>query len=287
MAIALGINVAMLAAAVAGWLLFDSVALLADAGHVLSDIGAIVLGMGAAWAATRPARGRHTFGYRRAEIFAALANGIVLVAVAVIVFVEAISRLSDAPDVDGAGVAAVGAFGLVGNLLATMVLAGGDRQDVNLEGVLRHSAADALGSLGALVAGLVIVAGGPDEADAVAGLLIGCLIVLGSWRLIRDPLDVLLESAPRGIDVDQVGDAMCRVPGVREVHDLHIWAVTSGFPALAAHLRTDPHGDKDAIRSEVEVVLRERFGITHTTLQTSTQQLLSIEDRRRAADEPE
>jgi cobalt-zinc-cadmium efflux system protein len=116
--------------------------------------------------------------------------------------------------------------------------------------------------------------------------VIGCLIVLGSWRLIRDPLDVLLESAPRGIDVNEVGDAMCRVTGVREVHDLHIWTVTSGFPALAAHLRTDPHADVDAVRADVEALLRERFDIAHTTLQTSSASLLSIEDRRRAADEP-
>jgi cobalt-zinc-cadmium efflux system protein len=286
MAIALAINLAMLVAAIAGWLLFDSVALLADAGHVLSDVGAIALGIAAAWAAGRPARGRRTFGLRRAEIFAALANGVALLAVAAWVFIEAIGRLSDSPDVDGAGLAAVGAFGLFGNAVATVVLARGDREDLNLEGVLRHSAADALGSLGALAAGLVIVAGGPDEADAVAALAIGCLIVLGSWRLIRDPLEVLLESAPRGIDVNEVGDAMCRVPGVREVHDLHIWTVTSGFPALAAHLRTDPHADVDAVRAGVEVLLRERFGITHTTLQTTSDRLLSIEDRRRAADEP-
>jgi cobalt-zinc-cadmium efflux system protein len=287
MAIALAVNLAMFAAAVAGWLLFDSVALLADAGHVLSDIGAIGLGMAAAWAAARPARGRRTFGLGRAEIFAAFANGVVLIAVAALVFVEAISRLSDAPEVNGAGIAAVGAFGLIGNAIATVVLARGDRDDLNLEGVLRHSAADALGSLGALVAGLVVVAGGPEEADAVAGLLIGCLIVLGSWRLIRDPLDVLLESAPRGIDVGEVGAAMAAVAGVREVHDLHVWTVTSGFPALAAHLRTDPHGDQDAIREEVETVLRERFAITHTTLQAMPGPLLSIEVQRRAADERE
>jgi len=287
MAIALAINIAMLAAAIAGWLVFDSVALLADAGHVLSDVGAIVLGIGAAWAASRPARGRRTFGLGRTEIFAALANGVLLLVVAAWVFIEAGSRLSDSPDVDGAGLAAVGAFGLLGNAVATVVLARGDRADVNLEGVLRHSAADALGSLGALVAGLVIVAGGPDEADAVAALLISCLIVLGSWRLIRDPLDVLLESAPRGLDVNEVGDAMAHVAGVREVHDLHVWTVTSGFPALAAHLRIDPHADQDAIRAEVEAVLRDRFAITHTTLQAMPERLLSIEDRRRAADEPE
>jgi cobalt-zinc-cadmium efflux system protein len=287
MAIALAINVAMLAAAVAGWLWFDSVALLADAGHVLSDIGAMALGIAAAWAASRPARGRRTFGLRRAEIFAAFANGLLLVAVAAWVFIEAIGRFSDSPDVDGVGVAVVGAFGLIGNGIATLILARGDREDLNLEGVLRHSAADALGSLGALLAGVVIATGGPDEADAVAALMIGCLILLGSWRLIRDPLEVLLESAPRGIDVAAVGDAMAHVDGVREVHDLHIWTVTSGFPALAAHIRTAPHADVDEVRARVEVVLRERFHITHTTLQTSAGRLLSIEDRRRAADEPQ
>jgi cobalt-zinc-cadmium efflux system protein len=287
MAVALAINLAMLAVAVFGWLAFDSVALLADAGHVLSDIGAIALGMAAAWAASRPARGRRTFGFGRAEIFAALANGVALIAVAAWVFIEAIGRLSDAPDVDGAGVAAVGAFGLLGNGIATVVLARGNRDDVNLEGVLRHSAADALGSLGALTAGVVILADGPREADAIAALLIGLLIVLGSWRLIRDPLDVLFESAPRGLDVEEVGDAMCRVEGVLEVHDLHIWAVTSGFPALAAHLRLHPNEDADEVRARVEALLRERFQITHTTLQTMSQRLLSIEDRRREADERE
>ena len=284
MAIALAINVAMLAVAIAGWLLFDSVALLADAGHVFSDVGAIALGIAAAWAAARPARGRRTFGLRRAEIFAAFANGIALLAVAAWVFIEAIGRLSETPDVDGAGVAAVGAFGLIGNGVATLVLIRGDRHDVNLEGVLRHSAADALGSLGALVAGLVIAFGGPAEADPVAALLIGVLIVLGSWRLIRDPLDVLLESAPRGLNVEEVGRAMCEVKGVLEVHDLHIWAVTSGFPALAAHLRIHAGEDPNAVRERVEAMLHERFDITHTTLQTMSQRLLSIEDRRREAD---
>jgi cobalt-zinc-cadmium efflux system protein len=121
----------------------------------------------------------------------------------------------------------------------------------------------------------------------VAALLIGVLILLGSWRLIRDPLDVLLESAPRGVDVDAVGDAMCRVDGVREVHDLHIWTVTSGFPALAAHLTVEPDADADETRVRVEALLRERFGIGHTTLQAMSPRLLAIEDRRREADAPE
>jgi cobalt-zinc-cadmium efflux system protein len=287
MVVALAINVAMFAVSVVGWLVFNSLALLADAGHVFSDIGAIALGLAAGWAASRPAHGRRTFGLGRTEIFAALVNGVALIAVAVWVFVAAIGRLSGTADVDGVGVAVVGAFGLMGNGIATLVLARGERGDINLEAVLRHSAADALGSLGALAAGLVIAAGGPQEADAIAAMLIALLILLGSWRLIRDPLDVLLESAPRDLDVQEVGAAMCRVEGVREVHDLHIWTVTSGFPALAAHLRVDPHGDPDEIRLQVETLLRERFGISHTTLQTMAERLLAIEDRRPAAGEPE
>ena len=279
MAIALAINVAMLAVAVVGGLVFDSLALLADAGHVLTDVGAIVLALGAGWLAARPAPARATFGFRRSEILAALINGVALVAVAVLVFVEAGDRLRDAPDVDGLGVLAVGALGLAGNVAATIVLARGDRENINLEAVLRHSAADALGSLGVIAAGAVVLATGWNEADAVVSIAIGVLILAGSVRLIREPLDVLMEAAPAGIDVQQVGRAMCSVPGVREVHDLHVWTVTSGFPALAAHVVTDPSDEPDAVRERVEAVLHERFGLDHTTLQVVPEKLLQIEDR--------
>lgn len=280
MATALCINLALLGAGVAGAVVFDSVALFADAGHVLSDLGAIALGLAAATLALRPAAGRRTFGSGRSEILAAFANGVTLVAVAVLVIVEASSRLSDPPDVDGVGVLVIGVAGLVGNLAATIVLAGGDRRDVNLEGVLRHSAADALGSLGVIVSAIVVLATGWTHADPVAGLMIGALILAGSWRLVREPFDVLMEAAPRGIDVREVGEAMARVPGVREVHDLHVWTVTSGFPALAAHVVADPHEDVDAIRRRIEAVLLERFEIEHTTLQTMPAPLLELEDRR-------
>lgn len=280
MAVALFINLALLAVGVAGAVAFSSVALLADAGHVLSDLGAIALGLAAATLALRPAAGRRTFGSGRTEILAAFANGVALVAVAVLVIVEASSRLSDPPDVDGVGVLVIGAAGLAGNVAATLVLAGGDRRDVNLEGVLRHSAADALGSLGVIVSATVVLATGWSYADPVAGLMIGVLILAGSWRLVREPFDVLMEAAPRGIDVRQVGEAMARVPGVREVHDLHVWTVTSGFPALAAHVVADPHEDVDAVRRRIEAVLLERFEIEHTTLQTMPAPLLELEDRR-------
>ena len=280
MVLALAINVVLLFAGVAGALVFDSVALLADAGHVLSDLGAIGLGLGAAALAGRPAAGRRTFGFGRTEILAALVNGIALVAVAAFVTVEAIGRLSDPPDVAGLGVLIVGLAGLAGNVAATLVLAGGDRRDLNLEGVLRHSAADALGSLGVIVSGTVVLASGWAYADAIAGLLIGVLIVAGSWRLIREPFDVLMEAAPRGIDVADVGAAMAAVPGVREVHDLHVWTVTSGFPALAAHVLVAPDEDVDTVRRRIEALLAERFEIEHTTLQAMAAPLLELEDRR-------
>src|SRR3954469_5797242 len=280
MTAALGINVVLLVAGVVGALVFGSVALLADAGHVLSDVGAIALGLLAAAVATRPARGRRTFGLHRGEILAALVNGLLLVAVSVAVFVEAIGRLTDPPSVDATGVLLIGLLGLAGNAAATVVLLAGDRQDLNLEGVLRHSAADALGSLGVVVSAVIVLATGWRYADPIAGLLIGVLVLVGSYGLVRDAFDVLMEAAPAGIDVEEGGKAMAAVPGVREVHDLHVWTVTSGFPALAAHIRTDPSDDLDEVRSRVEAVLHERFEIQHTTLQIMAERLLEIEDRR-------
>jgi cobalt-zinc-cadmium efflux system protein len=278
--IVLVLNVAMLILGVVGGIVFDSLALLADAGHVLTDVGAIGLALFAAWLAARPAGPQKTFGYQRTEILAALANGITLVVVAVLVFGEAIMRLSDPPDVQGGGVLVLGAVGLAGNALATWILMHGDRSNVNLEGVLRHSAADALGSVGVLLAGLIVVTTGWDQADALVSMGIAVLILLGSWRLLSEPLNVLMESAPEGIDVEEVGQAMCGVPGVREVHDLHVWTVTSGFPALAAHIRSEPSESADEVRERVEAVLHERFGLEHTTLQVVPEPLLQLEDRR-------
>jgi cobalt-zinc-cadmium efflux system protein len=280
MAIALAVNLALVVAGVVGAVVFDSVALFADAGHVLSDAAAIGIGLFAATIAARPARGRRTFGFGRTEIIAALVNGVLLVGVAVLVFVEAIARLSDPPDVVGAGVIVIGAVGLAGNVAATLVLMSGDRSDLNLEGVLRHSAADALGSIGVVVSGVVVLATGWAYADPIVGIAIGVLILLGSWGLVREALDVLMEAAPAGIDVQQVGQAMAAVPGVREVHDLHVWTVTSGFPALAAHVMTAHDEDVDEVRARVERVLHDSFGIHHTTLQVMAERLLTIEDRR-------
>lgn len=278
--IAFAINAAMLVAAVVGGIVFNSVALLGEAGHVLNDAIAIALGLFAARIAVRPASGRRTFGFRRGEIFAALVNGLTLVVIAVLVFAESVGRLSDPPTVAGLGILVIGVVEVIGNGLQVLVLSRGDRSNINLEGVLRHSVADALGALGVVIAGAVVLLTGWQQADPIAGMAIAVLILVGSWRLIREPFDVLMEAAPEGIDPEEVGREMCRVEGVREVHDLHIWTVTSGFPALAAHVQAAPGADVETVRTAVEAMLGERFTISHTTLQVMPERLLEIEDRR-------
>lgn len=278
---ALSINLGLLVAEAIGGIITGSLALLADAGHVLSDAGSIVLALIAARLATLPAAGRRTFGYQRSEVLAALVNGLLLVAVSIAVAVAAFGRFGDPPEIDGWGVLALGVFGLAGNVAATIVLARGQREDINLEGVLRHSVADALGSVGVIVAGAVVLLGGSPVVDPIVGLLIAVLILASSWRLIKEPFDVLMEAAPAGVDVDGLGAAICSEEGVRSVHDLHVWTVTSGFGAIAAHVVVAQGADRDLIRRRLELTLREGFGIEHTTLQMeeeASQELLYVEN---------
>jgi len=265
--VALAINAALLLAEALGGLLTGSLAVLADAGHLLSDVGSIGLALFAARLASMPASGQRTFGYQRSEVLAALVNGLLLVAVSVGIAIAAIGRLSDPPGIDGAGVLALGALGLAGNLAATFVLARGQREDINLEGVLRHSFADALGSLGVIAAGAIVLAGGSEVVDPIAGLLISALVLASSWRLIKEPFDVLMEAAPADLDVSGMGAAICEEEGVRSVHDLHVWTVTAGFGAVAAHVVVVRDADRDLIRRRLELKLGEGFGIEHTTLQ--------------------
>ena len=279
--IALAINVVMLLAEAIGGVITGSLAVLADAGHVLSDVGSIALALFAARLAAMPAAGRRTFGYQRSEVMAALVNGLLLVAVSVVIAVEAVGRFSNPPAIEAGGVLGLGLLGLAGNLAATWVLARGQRQDINLEGALRHSAADALGSLGVILAGAFVLAGGSDIVDPIVSLLISGLVLASSWRLIKEPFDVLMESAPAGLDVEKMGAAICSVEGVRSVHDLHVWTVTSGFGAVAAHVVVARGSDRDLIRRRLELTLDEGFGIEHTTLQMeeeADQVLLRVEN---------
>jgi cobalt-zinc-cadmium efflux system protein len=244
---------------------FDSLALRADAVHNIADGLAIAIALGAAWAATRPATMRRTYGWRRLEILAALVNGVALAALAVWIFWDAVTRLRDTPTVSAGGVLVVGLAGIAVNGVAALVLSGGG-EDLNRRAARAHLMADVLGSAAAAVAAVVILATGWQQADAVAGIAVGVLILLSSRRLIQRPLDVLLEAAPAGMPTDEIGQAIASVPGVRSVHDLHVWTITSGMPALSAHVVAAPDADQDAILHEVEARLVV-FGLDHTTIQ--------------------
>jgi cobalt-zinc-cadmium efflux system protein len=264
--VALAITLVVCAIEVIGGILAGSLALVADAGHILADAGSIGLALWAAAMARRPATGRRTFGLKRAEILAALANGIVLGVIAVGIAVAAISRLSSPPDVNGGltlAVAAV-AFGL--NLTSTVVLsrAGGG---LNVRAVTRHVAADALSQAGVMVAAIIIITTGWELADPLASLLISVLVLVSAVGIVRESVDVLMEAAPLGIDVELLGTMMCEVDGVVEVHDLHVWTVTSGFPAVAAHVTVRGDAEPSIVRRQLSELVRDRFGIAHSTLQ--------------------
>jgi cobalt-zinc-cadmium efflux system protein len=277
--IVLALTAAFLVAEVIGGILADSLALLADAGHMLSDVLSLGIALFAAWLAGRPGGPSRTFGYRRAEILAALFNGVSLVAISIWIFIEAGIRLGDPPDVEGGLMLVVAAVGLVVNLVSARILHSHAQESLNVSAAMRHVIADALGSIGAIVAAVIILTTGWDYADPAVSILIGLLIVASSWTILRDSLQILLEGSPPGPDVGEVGRAMASTKGVIEVHDLHVWTITSGFPALAAHVLVDRDTDCHATRRELEAMLHERFGLDHTTLQVDHEggELLQIE----------
>jgi cobalt-zinc-cadmium efflux system protein len=233
---------------------------------MLSDGLALGLALFASWLALRPATPERSFGWRRAEVLAALANAVALVVLGGWIVWEAAGRLSDPPGVEGAWVLGAGAAGLVVNLAAFRVLhgAGGG---LNVRAAMLHVLADLGSSAGVVAAGVVVLATGWAYADPVAGLLIGVLVVLGTAGVLRETVGVLLEGTPRGMDAREVGAALASVRGVVGVHDLHLWTITSGFPALSAHVLVAAGADCHAIRRELEALLRDRFDLTHTTLQ--------------------
>jgi cobalt-zinc-cadmium efflux system protein len=268
---------------VVGGLLTGSLALLADAAHMLSDNLAITIALVAVWLAGRPSTPERSFGYQRAEILAALANGVILVALAIWIFVEAWGRLSDPPEVLAGWVAVVAVGGLVVNLTAAWILHRAGHDTLNIRATLRHVLADALGSAGVLVAAVVILATGWRYADPIAGAVIGVLVLASSWSVLRDSVHILLEGTPRGIDARELGRRLADVPGVVDVHDLHVWTITSGFPALSAHVLVERGDDCHARRRELEALLLEEYGIEHTTLQVdhaAPSNLVSIDLRR-------
>ena len=267
LAIAFALNTAFLVAEVVGGLLTGSLALLADAAHMASDSVSLGLALFAAWLAGRPATPNKSFGYKRAEILAALFNGVTLVAISIWIFYEAYRRLFESPEILGGWMLGVAVLGLVVNLAATLVLSRWGGESLNVQGAMRHLFADVLGSIGAIAAALVIIFTGWRYADPIVSVLIGLLVLGSSWKLLRDSVNILLEQAPRSVDVNEVGKKMVEVEGIKEVHDLHVWTITSGFPALAAHVLVGQDDDCHDRRRELEKALYREFGIEHTTLQ--------------------
>jgi cobalt-zinc-cadmium efflux system protein len=267
MAVVLALTATFTVAEVVGGLLTGSLALLADAGHMLSDNFSLGLALFATWLAGRPATPERSFGYQRAEILAALFNGVTLVAISIWIFIEAYSRLREPPEILGGWMLAVAALGLLVNTAGALILSRSEGENLNVQGALRHVIADALGSVGAIIAALVIVLTGWRYADPLVSVAIGLLILASSWSLLRDSTNILLEATPRGIDAEEVGRRMAGAEGVVEVHDLHIWTITSGFPALSAHVLVSQSEDCHARRRDLEKLLEHEYGISHTTLQ--------------------
>jgi cobalt-zinc-cadmium efflux system protein len=260
-----------------GSLLANSLALLADAGHMLSDAGALGLSLLALWIAQIPATSSHTYGYYRTEILAALVNGAALIAVTIFIFMEAYQRIGKPPEIEGALMLGIAIGGLLINTLGLWILNPGKSQNLNVRGARLHLAADALGSLGAIFAGVLIWVFGWNWADPIASVLISVLVVYSSWVLLKETVAVLMESAPGHIDVDEVRNVICRIADVRSAHDLHIWTITSGMVALSVHIVVA--GDRPArlVLAELREILHERFGIDHTTIQIESDQYEACE----------
>lgn len=265
LAIALALIVGFMAGEVAFGIVAGSLALLADAGHMLTDAAALGLALAAASFAGRPARGRWTFGFRRLEILAAHVNGISLVVVGVVIVYTAVRRLVDPPDVRGGIVLVVALAGVLVNLAAAALLHRPSRESLNMRGAFLHVATDLAAFTGTAVAGALILATGWDRFDPVASLLVAALIFWSSLSLLRDSTRILLEISPD--EPRQVADEMLAVPGVVGVHDLHVWTVGSGFPSVSAHVLVEPGADCHAIRLQLANLLGARFGLSHSTLQ--------------------
>jgi cobalt-zinc-cadmium efflux system protein len=267
--VALGLILAFMAFEVAMAVVASSLALLSDAAHMLTDAAALGLAIFAARLAARPARGAMTYGLGRAEILSAQVNGATLIILAAFIVYEAIVRLVSPPDVKGGLVLVVAIVGVVFNLLASAVLAGGGKgqRSLNVEGALQHVLNDLYAFIATALAGVIVLISGFDRADPIASLVVAALMLRSGISLLLKSGRVFLEAAPEGIDPDAIGRDLAAQPDVVEVHDLHVWEVTSGFPALSAHVVVKPDADCHGVRRDLAKRVQDRFGIEHTTLQ--------------------
>lgn len=259
----------MLAEALGGWWT-GSLALLADAGHMLTDVAALALALVAMWFSARPATSSKTFGYYRLEILAALVNGVALVLISLLIFYEAYGRLAAPPAVKSGAMTLVAAGGLLVNLVCAWLLHGDHKTDLNVRGAWLHIIGDALGSVGAIAAGIVMSLYGWYAADPFFSFLIGLLIVWSSWNLIRESTNVLLEGTPAHINIAAVEETILQTEGVQDVHDLHIWTITSGREALSAHVIYAETISQAELLKQLRSKLHDRFGVDHLTIQMET-----------------
>jgi cobalt-zinc-cadmium efflux system protein len=249
----------------------DSLALLSDAGHMLSDVGAIAAALWAMHLASRPAQGKWTFGLERAEILSAALNGITLLVVSGVVTIEALQRLVHPPATEGRPVLVVALVGIGVNLVATWVLGRASRSSLNIEGAFRHILTDLYGFIGTVLAGIVIIVTGFTRADAIASLFVVGLMVHAAWGLLRDSGRILLEAAPESTDLDEIRTHLLSDPHVHDIHDLHVWTVTSGLPTLSAHVVVDDScftdGHAPQLLDDLQACLAGHFDVEHSTFQ--------------------
>jgi cobalt-zinc-cadmium efflux system protein len=276
---ALALIVAFMAVEVVVGVLADSLALLSDAGHMLTDAGAIAFALVAMRLAARPPGGDYTFGLKRAEILAAQLNGVTLLVLGAWIVYEGIDRLISPPETEGIAVLAVAIAGIAVNLAATLLLAGANRRSLNIEGAYQHVLTDLVAFVATAIAGAVILATGFYRADGIAAIFVALIMFRSAYGLLRDSGRVLLEAAPAGLDPTAIGRLMAADPAVENVHDLHLWEVTSGFPALSAHVLVSEDADCHEERRRLEQLLHDRFAINHVTLQVehAEPRLLQIE----------
>jgi cobalt-zinc-cadmium efflux system protein len=267
LAVTLALVSLYLVAEVLGGLWTGSLALLADAGHMFSDVAALALSLFAIWLAQRPTTLERTFGYHRVEILAALANAVALVVVALLILSEAYERLGNPRDVLGAPMLLIAVGGLLVNLAGLWMLHGGKNSNLNVRGAWLHVLSDTLGSIGVITAAFLVWAFGWTQADPIASILIALLVIFASWQLIRETVGVLMEAAPGHIDVEEVRRALCETHGVLSIHDLHVWTITSGFVSLSCHVESSHRVPDHELLTTFQELLRERFGIEHVTIQ--------------------
>jgi len=269
-----------------GGLLTNSLALLSDAGHMLTDVAALTLSMLALWFASKPPTARKSFGFHRTEILAALVNGVAIVVIAVLIVIEAVERLATRPEVKSGPMLVVAVLGLIVNVVGVVLLHRGKGHSLNLQGAFLHVVGDLLGSVGAIVAAIVMLTTGFYLADPLISFLIAGLIVYSALRLIWKSVDILLEGTPAHLDLEEIREALLEVPGVRDIHDLHVWTITSGFDSLTAHLALTPGARHQDVLKASHEMLVSRFGLDHSTLQPEEAELAPCGDPARGKPSP-